>query len=661
MVYRKSGKDSLFRKRDELRQIEILAEAERVEKARTEAKNAEAAPEHSDPVTPANTNIYQQDIKLKHEPERVLSTGLTAKAITEQGVIACIDGTRGSVFFTDEKLRDLVFRSLLVSSPNNLASWGGGNIKEPRNRQTAQGELYEIKLARPYVEELLTHPGLQENRVINRGFEIKREDKVKEAFAQFARIVAAPNAQTTVESTDTYVPGRFDHIQPLTRAKAIPARAVVSTTHSSAVEASENDKSPAKTAALPSEPVRAAPRGSLAADDTKTHTAESVLPPSASKGISDGAQAYNDYIVSFGFRLKEHRENRQLSRDQVAEQVSRKAESTVDKVTAENVKRWEQARGDLPNANQFEALSAILIDDNRNIADKAKAREEFNQAYQKGLAAKKSSPANEDDVYALADKITELREARTVNNTPLTREKFASMIEDKLRNTLPKNEIDLLTLHKGKFIAGIEAGVVKPSKDLMLALVKVMDDRTPLDPAQKQELYDAYERIPDKNIGPIKKNVQDSRPVATGTNGAPQAESFVQRVRALPVNGADKNHAPHSSRKHPGRRLSNEEPGDPVLKLKFKLRQIVNKDDLSMKELSRRTSVNYVTLGSIFSGNTDPFKVGGFSKNTHQRCVDYMRTTYGDGAEGKIAEFEGLYAALKEACDQNRNGALARA
>jgi transcriptional regulator with XRE-family HTH domain len=585
---------------------------------------------------------------LRHEPPTLLTEKEINATIKYQGVIALIDETKGSLFFTDEKIRDQVFRSLEALAPTNLAINRLRQIKRPRDHKTPTGDIFEIKIARSYAKQLLLE--MKEERVINQGFDIRKYDKVEEVLKQFARIsvMAQPEEQDTYvpgrfdhiqakvqpEGKDEYVPGRFDHIRPRTNENvAVPILA--------AVAARDSETSDIHTEG---EPMLHTTNGAAHAATNGVAASSGSFSPQEDSSV--GYAGYTQYLESFGFKLKEHRENHKMSRDQVAEAVGKHLGPVADKITGEHVKRWEQTR-DVPNEAQFNALSVILIDDNAKITDKAKAREELKAAYTRSLAVKQGTSSNDDDRYVFADKLAELKEES------LSRDKLASLIEDKLKNPLPKEEGELLAQHKGKFIAGIEAGVIKPSKSLMLALVKALDEHKPLEGQQKAELYEAYERVPNRTMElPKSARAANETPAAVSNgsaNGAAQNGAAGHAAFALAsIGGKGPDNRRHSPRGP--RNWLQEEPDDPILKLKFKLRQIVNKDGNTQTAISHATGIPQPTLSALLSAaNLDPRKAGGYSENTHRRLVDYIRKVHGKEADAKVVEFEALYAQLKTA------------
>lgn len=214
-------------------------------------------------------------------------------------------------------------------------------------------------------------------------------------------------------------------------------------------------------------------------------TATAVNPETSENLYGD----YEAYKQSFGFQIKMHRNHRGLTLEQVADAVSRVVSEGIS-VKVQDVRNWEKART-LPNQDQFEALAEVLLD---TIAgDKREtAYQELKTAYERSKPWINRTDAEAREHLEEIDAFTDLLRTYT-DKMNLSADRLALLVQAKLRFEMDAQEKQYLEEDRGAFIAGIEAGKVHPSKNLMLALVSALDNCSSLGEYGKQALYAAYE------------------------------------------------------------------------------------------------------------------------------------------------------------------------
>lgn len=207
---------------------------------------------------------------------------------------------------------------------------------------------------------------------------------------------------------------------------------------------------------------------------------------------------------SFGWQIKIRRIDRGWSEPQLVKAVNKLLDQPQAEITIDHVFDWSQGLA-VPNGAEFKALSQVLIHENPGVANKAKAFEDFERAYQNTANELRKSPDKQDrrTILAFSRQIFNLR---NISGGGISENDLVIHLNSKLKTELPTVEEREQLEKDPYFIARIEHGAVAPSAGLMTLIVRAMDEislREGANPRhlkeeEKTAIFDAYEDIASK-------------------------------------------------------------------------------------------------------------------------------------------------------------------
>ena len=332
--------------------------------------------------------------------------------------------------------------------------------------------------------------------------------------------------------------------------------------------------------------------------------------------------AYDAYKNSLGLRIKLHRDERKMTLKEVAEALTETLNAD-GVISAMQIQHWEQSRA-LPDKQQLEALAIALIDENDAVIDKEQARKVLLEAYAHSTQAFELDERS-DDLYAFADALIYQREnLKDSNHMTLSLEGLAQRASEHVKINIGDREKQLLATEPFAFIAGIEAGVIIPSKGLMHALVTAMHSVMALEPEQKKALYDAHERI------------AENKPRA----------AFVPKVieGGLGTQTQHSESEPLSNEAHATEQNETEALSPRLLGLKQEMNRLFTFDDGKFKAsvIAGETGISHTALSALMGikCKQNPKHCGSLSGNVKAKLRTYLEA---HGKEDMVEEFEAIF------------------
>ena len=234
---------------------------------------------------------------------------------------------------------------------------------------------------------------------------------------------------------------------------------------------------------------------------------------------------------SFGYKIGFHQMQRDMNDHDFATAIKNIVQNEPDvNIDRKTVFKW-QTNQELPKENIYNSLVQVLIDDNNKVEDKAKAKAEFRDAYERTKKAiEQAATSDKNDTFAFINALDKYREQADLLDNDKLAEKLLKQV--KFGADEKPEQIDKMLIFK------MSQGEHTPSLGLLRATIKALDDNKPLSDQEKREIFDAYALVKPKATSLIKSNSSTklSPQSQTVTAGLKDITALKKKMRALYVN-----------------------------------------------------------------------------------------------------------------------------